>query len=125
MYVGETEKNVIKALRVAENNDELLFFDEADALFGKHAEIKDAYDQDEKTFRRPPKEPAHKELRFDPYFSSTPISRGSALLRDLYASAIPSRCRVLICRVFCFVRCLTYSTAHISYSEHGIASLIR
>lgn len=44
-YVGETSKNVEKVLAAAERLDALLFFDEADALFGKRTEIKDAHDR--------------------------------------------------------------------------------
>jgi hypothetical protein len=44
-YVGETSKNIEKVLASAERLDALLFFDEADALFGKRTEIKDAHDR--------------------------------------------------------------------------------
>ncbi|MCP5060075.1 MAG: ATP-binding protein [bacterium] len=44
-YVGETSKNIEKVLAAAERLDALLFFDEADALFGKRTEIKDAHDR--------------------------------------------------------------------------------
>jgi SpoVK/Ycf46/Vps4 family AAA+-type ATPase len=41
-YVGETEKNLSRVFSEAEGKDWLLFFDEADALFGKRTEVKDA-----------------------------------------------------------------------------------
>jgi SpoVK/Ycf46/Vps4 family AAA+-type ATPase len=43
-YISETEKNLNKIFREAENCDAILFFDEADALFGKRSEIRDAHD---------------------------------------------------------------------------------
>lgn len=44
-YIGETEKNLAAVFADAENNDAILFFDEADALFGKRTEVKDAHDR--------------------------------------------------------------------------------
>ncbi|MFY9512623.1 MAG: ATP-binding protein, partial [Rubrivivax sp.] len=44
-YIGETEKNLRRIFDAAEAADHLLFFDEADALFGKRTEIKDAHDR--------------------------------------------------------------------------------
>lgn len=44
-YIGETEKNLAKIFDQAENKDWILFFDEADALFGKRGETKDARDR--------------------------------------------------------------------------------
>jgi adenylate kinase family enzyme len=44
-YVGETSKNIEHILSTAEKMDIVLFFDEADALFGKRTEIKDAHDR--------------------------------------------------------------------------------
>ena len=44
-YVGETSQNLERILSRAENMDIVLFFDEADALFGKRTEIKDAHDR--------------------------------------------------------------------------------
>lgn len=44
-YIGETEKNLEEVLREAENANVILFFDEADALFGKRSEVKDAKDK--------------------------------------------------------------------------------
>lgn len=44
-YIGETEKNLDKAFRAAQQANAILFFDEADALFGKRTEIKDAHDR--------------------------------------------------------------------------------
>jgi len=44
-YIGETEKNLEAIFANAENKDWILFFDEADALFGKRTNIKDAHDR--------------------------------------------------------------------------------
>lgn len=44
-YIGETEKNLSNLFDRAENKDWILFFDEADALFGKRTQIKDAHDR--------------------------------------------------------------------------------
>jgi len=41
-YIGETEKNLASLFDRAENNDWILFFDEADALFGKRTNVKDS-----------------------------------------------------------------------------------
>ncbi len=44
-YIGETEKNLSKIFDQAEHKNWILFFDEADALFGKRSETKDAHDR--------------------------------------------------------------------------------
>ena len=44
-YIGETEKRLEEVFKKAENSNMILFFDEADALFGKRSEIKDARDK--------------------------------------------------------------------------------
>ena len=44
-YIGETEKNLDLLFDQAEKNGWILFFDEADALFGKRTEVKDAHDR--------------------------------------------------------------------------------
>jgi hypothetical protein len=44
-YIGETEKNLERVFHEAESLDVLLFFDEADALFGKRSDVKDAHDR--------------------------------------------------------------------------------
>ncbi len=44
-YIGETEKNLERIFRAAEEVNGLLFFDEADAIFGKRSEVKDARDR--------------------------------------------------------------------------------
>ncbi len=44
-YIGETEKNLSKIFDEAHNSQAILFFDEADALFGKRSEVKDARDR--------------------------------------------------------------------------------
>ena len=42
-YIGETEKNLDRIFSAAEHLDAVLLFDEADALFGKRSEVKDAH----------------------------------------------------------------------------------
>ncbi|MCG8697606.1 MAG: ATP-binding protein, partial [Bacteroidales bacterium] len=44
-YIGETEKNLSSLFDKAKNKDWILFFDEADALFGKRTNIRDAHDK--------------------------------------------------------------------------------
>lgn len=44
-YVGETEKNLERLFAYAERTSALLLFDEADAIFGKRSETKDAHDR--------------------------------------------------------------------------------
>jgi len=44
-YIGETEKNLSRVFDAAERADCVLLFDEADALFGKRSEVKDAHDR--------------------------------------------------------------------------------
>lgn len=44
-YIGETEKNLDRIFTAAENANAILLFDEADAIFGKRAEVKDARDR--------------------------------------------------------------------------------
>lgn len=44
-YIGETEKNLERLFECAEHSDVVLFFDEADALFGKRSEVTDAHDR--------------------------------------------------------------------------------
>ena len=44
-YIGETEKNLSKIFDRAENKEWILFFDEADALFGKRTNARDAHDR--------------------------------------------------------------------------------
>ncbi len=44
-YIGETEKNLARIFDMAENKKWILFFDEADALFGKRTGVKDAHDR--------------------------------------------------------------------------------
>lgn len=44
-YIGETEKNLGRIFTAAENSNAIIFFDEADALFGKRSEVKDAHDR--------------------------------------------------------------------------------
>jgi len=45
-YIGETEKNLQRVFEAAElSNGVVLFFDEADALFGKRTEVKDSHDR--------------------------------------------------------------------------------
>ena len=44
-YIGETEKNLARLFDQAEHKNWILFFDEADALFGRRTEIRDAHDR--------------------------------------------------------------------------------
>lgn len=44
-YIGETEKNLSNLFDKAQNKNWILFFDEADALFGKRTSVKDAHDR--------------------------------------------------------------------------------
>jgi predicted nucleic acid-binding protein len=44
-YIGETEKNLRRLFDAAEQGGAILFFDEADALFGKRSEVKDIHDR--------------------------------------------------------------------------------
>jgi len=44
-YIGETEKNLELIFTQARNSNAILFFDEADAIFGKRSEVKDAHDR--------------------------------------------------------------------------------
>ena len=44
-FIGETEKNLSNLFAKAENKNWILFFDEADALFGKRTEVKDSHDR--------------------------------------------------------------------------------
>ena len=44
-FIGETEKNLSRLFAQAETKDWILFFDEADALFGKRTKVNDAHDR--------------------------------------------------------------------------------
>ncbi|UII31363.1 ATP-binding protein [Fulvivirga ulvae] len=44
-YIGETEKNLAKVFDQAEKSDWILFFDEADSLFGKRTQVNSANDR--------------------------------------------------------------------------------
>jgi len=44
-YIGETEKNLSKIFKEAQTSNAILFFDEADALFGKKSDVKDSHDR--------------------------------------------------------------------------------
>ncbi len=44
-YIGETEKNLNRVFASARAGNALLFFDEADAIFGKRSEVRDAHDR--------------------------------------------------------------------------------
>ena len=44
-YIGETEKNLERIFNEAQSSNAILFFDEADAIFGKRSEVKDAHDR--------------------------------------------------------------------------------
>lgn len=44
-YIGETEKNLERIFAEAASSNAILFFDEADALFGKRSEVRDSHDR--------------------------------------------------------------------------------
>ena len=44
-YIGETEKNLDRIFTASEDSNAILFFDEADALFGKRSEVRDSHDR--------------------------------------------------------------------------------
>jgi SpoVK/Ycf46/Vps4 family AAA+-type ATPase len=44
-YIGETEKNLDRIFGAARQSNAVLFFDEADSIFGKRSEVKDAHDR--------------------------------------------------------------------------------
>ena len=44
-YIGETEKNLERVFQAAEDASAILLFDEADALFDKRSEVRDAHDR--------------------------------------------------------------------------------
>jgi SpoVK/Ycf46/Vps4 family AAA+-type ATPase len=44
-YIGETNKNLNAIFAAAENSNAILFFDEADAIFGKRSEVRDSHDR--------------------------------------------------------------------------------
>lgn len=44
-YIGETEKNLARIFAEARTSNAILFFDEADALFGKRTQVRDAHDR--------------------------------------------------------------------------------
>ncbi len=44
-YIGETEKNLRRLFDAAQKSGAILYLDEADALFGKRSEVKDAHDR--------------------------------------------------------------------------------
>jgi SpoVK/Ycf46/Vps4 family AAA+-type ATPase len=44
-YIGETEKNLDRVFTAAEDANGIIFFDEADALFGKRSEVHDSHDR--------------------------------------------------------------------------------
>jgi SpoVK/Ycf46/Vps4 family AAA+-type ATPase len=44
-YIGETEKNLDRIFTLAEGANAILFFDEADSLFGKRSEVRDSHDR--------------------------------------------------------------------------------
>jgi len=44
-FIGETEKNLANLFNKAENKNWILFFDEADSIFGKRTQVRDAHDK--------------------------------------------------------------------------------
>jgi hypothetical protein len=51
-YIGETEKNLAQLFARANTSGNILFFDEADALFGSHSDVKDSHDRYANLFNR-------------------------------------------------------------------------
>lgn len=43
-YIGETEQNLARIFDEAESSNAILFFDEADAVFGKRSEVRDSHE---------------------------------------------------------------------------------
>jgi len=86
-YLGETEKNLKRLFSAVESGDTVLFFDEADALFGNRSAVKDSHDR----YARTSKFLTHKA--FNSYHSETEMLRYLKRLesRDLSltASMIP------------------------------------
>jgi len=44
-YIGDTEKNLKEIFALAERSNAILFFDEADTLFGKRSQVRDSHDR--------------------------------------------------------------------------------
>ena len=44
-YIGETEKNLQRLFDATDNGGAIIFFDEAEALFGKRSEVRDSHDR--------------------------------------------------------------------------------
>ena len=44
-WIGETEKNLERLFRAAPRSNAILFFDEADSVFGKRSEVRDSHDR--------------------------------------------------------------------------------
>jgi SpoVK/Ycf46/Vps4 family AAA+-type ATPase len=44
-YIGETEKNLSRIFTEAETSNSILFFDEADSMFGRRSEVRDSHDR--------------------------------------------------------------------------------
>ncbi len=85
-YIGETEKNLDRVFSDAAANGALLFFDEAEALFGKRTSVKDAHDRYSKI------EINYLLQRIEAYDGVVVLASGSRL-----TLSITSRCRVFIC----------------------------
>ena len=75
-YIGETEKNLSVLFSDAEKQGAILFFDEADALFGKRSEVKDGHD------RYANIEPAYLLQRLESYSGLTILASPSEKLFD-------------------------------------------
>ena len=71
-YIGETEKNLERLFARAESSNAILFFDEADALFGKRSEVKDAHD------RYANIETAYSSLRLEAHDSGRTVLLGTS-----------------------------------------------
>lgn len=73
-YIGETEKNLEKLFDAADIADTILFFDEADSLFGKRSEVKDNHD--------------HATIKINYLLQSMDAHRGLAILATNRSEAI-------------------------------------
>ena len=74
-YIGETEKNLRRLFDAAEDGGAILFFDEADALFGKRSEVKDSHDR-------------HANIEIDYLLQRMEAYRGLAILATNLKSAL-------------------------------------
>jgi SpoVK/Ycf46/Vps4 family AAA+-type ATPase len=76
-YISETEKNLNRLFDAAEGSGAILFFDEADALFGKRSEVKDSHDR-------------YTNLEISPLLQRMEAYRGLAILATNMKSSLDS-----------------------------------